>query len=202
MNTYINYYSNKITRKKNKNNILGLICNTNINKNELIMSCDLNNIIYANSEKELVYKLLNNKKFLISIKNFLNFHDCKFLNCDENEFIYHRVNEERKKFALFNDDRLIVKKLYVFVKAYSHGFNTGRCISPACLINHTPYYKSPKLIHKIIDNQWKIYTDKDYLVDEEILDCYTSNYLVSNNNTIINDWKTTMSVFYGDMYNL
>jgi hypothetical protein len=105
----------------------------------------------------------------------------------------------------FNSEHKL-KVIYSFCCSHSHGISIDetnvRCINPAIYINHTDNETSPKLKHTVEDRYWIISADKDYNVDQEILDCYCIKSKLNHPyypNLILKDWKIPMSISYGVM---
>jgi hypothetical protein len=108
----------------------------------------------------------------------------------------------------FNSEHKL-KVIYGFCCSHSHGISVDdanvRCINPGFYINHTDNQSSPKLKHTVEDNNWVISAEKDYEVDEEILDCYCVKSKLNHPyypNLVLKDWKIPMSVSYGVMEEL
>jgi hypothetical protein len=148
----------------------------------------------------------------------------KQLSLLQNTAIYTIIHQHRHTFddmfleyaklnAVTYDIEQKLREVYNYCQSYSFGLELNkenfRVIHPSIYINHCNYDEgSPKLIHKVIDGKYCVFTEKEYVKGEEILDCYTSNAfkifhkLPINNHIVINDWRLIMACHYGILEDL
>lgn len=146
----------KYTYTENSNNIKGCICNSNINKNELIMEFNIEDCIMNDYEENyttrflLAIKLYKNRdkvdfsKYIeevnnVNLEDSLLFISEDYLNKLKNTFMYFMIIKEQiifeKDYATYltNNKELKInletfKKFYIYANTYAYGYqdNCGK----------------------------------------------------------------------------